>query len=160
MCFRLCWSDVADICWPLRRSIDGRVRPRICCPNEGGTVKDTLTTKIRCLLSVMRKFSIKSRLRIVSSSCCCFGEGPHTHPEPRCVRGQQWKRKDQQGLDCEAVKPLGFVVMPRSASFSPPKTAWTHASCPRVASAVLQVSPCSSWGSRLWWPSLFCTLVM
>ena len=47
------------------------------------------------------------------------------------------------GLGCVSVSPWGSLVTPGCASFNLPRTAWTHTECPRVASAVLQISPCS-----------------
>ena len=52
--------------------------------------------------------------------------------------------KISAGLDCASVSPLGSVLIPGSAIFIFPRTASTQAYCPRVASAVLQVSPCST----------------
>ena len=59
---------------------------------------------------------------------------PHTRPEPHCVPAVV---KISASLDCVSVTHhLGSAVIPGTASFTPPKTAY----CPRMASAVLQVS--------------------
>ena len=104
----------------------------------------------RNLVPVMWNFTIECRLCSISSaSCCCIGEEA-THMSRAALRpGTAAVVKRSAGLDCASVSPLGSVVMPGSASLSPPKTAWTHAQCSREASVVLQSSPCSSSGTRM-----------
>ena len=59
-----------------------------------------------------------------------------THTSRAALRPGTAEVKISAGLDCEAVSPLGSVVMPRSASFTPQTTAGTQAQCPRVVFGV------------------------
>ena len=110
---------------------------------------------VASILSVMRKFTIECRLCSISATFRCNGGG-HAHIQGRTASGTAAVVKISAGLDCEAVSPLGSVAMPGSARFMSETTAWTHAWCPRVASAVLQVGACSSSASRKGCAAGFC----
>ena len=91
--------------------------------------------------STVRQLTIKCRLRRISASCRCNGGG-HAHVQAALRPGTAAEVKISAGLDCEAVSPLGSVVSPGPlASCRKPQREHTRS---RVASAVLQVSACSS----------------
>ena len=121
----------------------GRAWSPIRSPDKGTRV-NVLVTQIRDFTPVVRQFTIKRSLRCVTSCCCCIGRG-YTHIEGGTASwGPQRVAKRSAGQDCVAVSPSGFgcnawvlrvSILPRR--------------CEHMrASAVLQVSPCSSCGSK------------
>ena len=106
-----------------------RVWPTVSCPDQGA-IHNALGTQVWTFPWVMVCVSFKNGLCCISSSCCCCVEGRHTHI---------WSRA--RVCFCVSSRFCGDFWV---CEFNPPNMAWTHAQWPRVASALLQVSPCSS----------------
>ena len=81
----------------------------------------------------------------VSSSCCCVG-GSHTHIWGRAAFRDSNGSEKISRFGCCFCESSGFCGDSWICEFQSSEPAWTHAQCFRVASTVLQVSPCSSWG--------------
>ena len=114
-------SAGGDVCRVLKRSRDGWMRPPVGRPHQ---------------LAHFCNAQVYDRMPPVQHLCelLLHCRMPRTRPEsPAAVV------KISAGLDCASVSPLSSVVI------CPPETACTHTP---VASAVLQVSPCSSWRPR------------
>ena len=132
-----------NVCYVLKCSNDGRRRPPIRCPDNRAVV-NTLLPQFSDFIPVMRKFTIDCRLCSISASCRCNGGG-YAHVQDRTASwDSSGGQKISAGLDCEAPSPLGSAVMPAYASFTPQNHGLNTRVVPRVASAVLQVSACSS----------------
>ena len=100
-CFHLRWSDFVDICWPLR-----------------------LDAMSAAYCSVRVTAGCTSLRFLACSGSVSDQKLPALRPpEPLRRTGTVAVVRRSAGLDCVSVSPLGSVVMPGSASFSPPHTA-------------------------------------
>ena len=106
---------------------------------------NALVTQVQDSIPVVGQFAIKRSLRCVTSSCCCIGRG-YTHIQGRAASWDSSEEICRPVLRC--CEPSGFGRNAWVCKFLSTQEARTQAWCPRVASAVLQVSPCSSCGSR------------
>ena len=98
-------STGGEVCRVLKRSSDGWMRP-----------------PFSDFISVMRQFTIECRCATSARAAASLEEAKHTsrvalRPETAAVV------RISAGLDCEAVSPLGSVVIPGSANFMPQTTA-------------------------------------
>ena len=88
-------------------------------------------------------YFLRSGLSGITTRCCCVG-GCRADIEGRAA---SWDSMSS-GLDVDSVSCRGSVVASEPASSRPLDRALKHARCPPVASVVLDVSLCSSCGSR------------
>ena len=111
-----------DVCGVLKRASDGWRRPPVRGPNQRAVV-NVLLPQFAGLISVC--------VRLRSDAACAASPragGASMEEAMNTSRaalrpGTAAVVRISAGLDCEAVSPLGSVVMPGSASFMPQTTA-------------------------------------
>ena len=108
-------STGGDVCRVLKRSSDGWMRPRFT--QAGGSEYPVASRFHSCNATVYDRMPPVQHLRGL----------PLQWRRPRTRPGTAAAVRISAGLDCEALSPLGSVVMPGSASVMPQTAAWTHA---------------------------------
>ena len=97
------------------------------CPNQGAT-DDQEPEGLEFLVCSVR--FLQSQAACTASLRAAAAVEDATHTSRAALRlGTAAVVKRSAGLDCVSVSPLGSVVIPGSASVSPPMTARTQAQC-------------------------------
>ena len=124
-CFRLRWSDLADVSWPFRLEAMSATycNVRITTKCRRPSAVQTRETVVNALIAQFRE-SLRSNAACAASPRAAAAFEEATHTSWAALRpGTAAVVKISAGLDCEAVSPLGSVAIPGSASSMPQTTA-------------------------------------